>query len=100
MNPHSGKSYSVKRGPADPFRGDWYDSEVLFQNLKDAVESAFVQTLNSFNELGNSWEQYGYEWSVFSNNLEGSDKIWEGYKCIAEYKNGSKENPVLKDGFL
>jgi hypothetical protein len=29
-----------------------------------------------------SWEQFGYEWSVFEKEGDIEKKIWEGYKYI------------------
>lgn len=80
------KHYLVKKGPADPFRGDWYTPEAEFNELQIAMESAAALTIKSYHELNYSWEEFGYEWSVFEKDGDLETKIWEGYKYIQEIK--------------
>jgi hypothetical protein len=82
--------YKVKKGAADPFRGDWYADESIFENKKAAIEYASQLTLANYNGFKNSWEEYGYEWSVFESDIF-ENKVWEGYKFIKlseENENG------------
>jgi hypothetical protein len=74
--------FCVKKGAADPFRGDWYISEQVFNNQSDAVAMALKLTQENFNQLQLRWDQYGYEWSVFEQTENDERKIWEGYKAI------------------
>ncbi len=80
------KRYLVKRGAADPFRGDWYILEEEFHEMGKAIEKAAALTINNFLQLKTSWEEYGYEWSVFEKSDQHEIKIWEGYKYIHEMK--------------
>jgi hypothetical protein len=81
------KCYLVKKGPADPFRGDWYIHEAEFIELEKAIQSAATLTFTNYLELKNSWGEFGYEWSVFEKNEPYEKKIWEGYKYIQEIKD-------------
>jgi hypothetical protein len=81
------KRYLVKKGPADPFRGDWYIHESDFQEQSEAIETAATLTLENFHQLKSSWAEFGYEWSVFERREESEKKIWEGYKYIQAVKN-------------
>jgi hypothetical protein len=74
--------YIVMRGPADVFRGDWYDQRVEFMDLEEAIQNAFDKTLSNYLRFLQSWEEFGYEWSVFEIDVNNSTKIWEGFKCI------------------
>lgn len=87
------KSYLLKKGPADPFRGDWYIHEVEFNELEKAIETAATLTHSNFPELKNSWEEFGYEWSVFEKIEHQEIKIWEGYKYIKAIK-GTEESGI------
>jgi hypothetical protein len=93
------KSYPMKRGPADPFRGDWYAQEDEFNELQIAIESAAAFTLKSYHELNTSCEEFGYEWSVFEKDGDTEIKIWEGYKYIQEIK-ALDESGNLDLGFI
>lgn len=83
------KIYLVKKGPADPFRGDWYIDEKTFDSAGDAISHAAELTLAEYNAYLLSWEQFGYEWSVFEKEEDVEKKIWEGYKYIRTAKNKS-----------
>ena len=93
-------TYHVKKGPADPFRGDWYIQDDSFSSSAEAVASALTLTHQNYTELGNSWEQYGYEWSVFEESSNGERKIWEGYKAIAVMKEKNMTEPSPEFGWL
>lgn len=82
--------YLVKKGPADPFRGDWYLSEMTFDREELACAKAAELTLQNFQELKTSWEAYGYEWSVFEEHGEAEQKIWEGYRYIQLIISGTE----------
>lgn len=88
-------SYLVKRGPADPFRGNWYTEAMEFESLEEAIRTAAAKTLENFTELQNSWDEFGYEWSVFEK--ETGKKIWEGYKFIV---TGRGKDLNREHGFL
>ncbi len=81
------KIYFVKKGPADPFRGDWYIDEGSFDTAGEAIEQAAALTLAEYNEYLMSWAQFGYEWSVFEKEGDTEKKIWEGYKYIMSLGN-------------
>lgn len=93
------KIFLVKKGPADPFRGDWYIHETEFKELEKAIQSAAALTIANFHELKNSWEEFGYEWSVFEKNGQHEKKIWEGYKYMQEMK-GRELNGHLDLGLV
>jgi hypothetical protein len=76
------KTYLLKKGAADPFRGDWYIYEESFASAEEAITQAAALTLAQYNTYLLSWEQYGYEWSVFEKEGDSEKKIWEGYKYI------------------
>jgi hypothetical protein len=76
------KIYVLKKGPADPFRGDWYIDEKSFTSADKAIAQAAALTLAEYSEYLMSWEQFGYEWSVFEKEGDIEKKIWEGYKYI------------------
>ena len=78
------KRYFIKKGPADPFRGDWYVHEAEFSTQHEAIAAAASLTLKSLYELKNGWEEFGYEWSVFEHSENLEIKIWEGYKYIQQ----------------
>lgn len=84
------KKYLVKKGPADPFRGDWYILEKEFTDHHQAIAFAAKLTLQNSEELKNSWEQFGYEYSVFELVGGIEKKIWEGYKYIISLRLGDK----------
>ena len=87
------KTYIVKKGPADPFRGDWYTDEQTFVTIDKTIAAAGELTLNNYSEFENSWEEFGYEWSVFEKTDSSEIKIWEGYKYIkASQGNGNDLN--------
>ena len=86
------KRYLLKKGPADPFRGDWYIQEAEFTSQQEVIEKAASLTLKSQHELKNNWEELGYEWSVFENEDNSETKIWEGYKYIQEIDRGGNAN--------
>lgn len=92
--------FHVRKGPADPFRGDWYTQENSFPTSEEAVATALILTHQNYIELGNGWEQYGYEWSVFEETSGGDKKIWEGYKAIAVMKSKNMTVPEKEDGWL
>lgn len=86
------ESFWVKKGPADPFRGDWYLEGESFSEKDTAIRHAANLSLENYRELSSGWEQYGYEWSVFRNENGTEKKIWEGFKFIMELnKTGTKE---------
>lgn len=85
------KIFLVKKGSADPFRGDWYTQEVSFTSENEAITEAARLTIADHSSYGNSWEQYGYEWSVFEKIGEEERKIWEGYKFIMSSGNESND---------
>jgi len=90
------KQYLVKKGLADPFRGDWYIQEADFKDKEKAVESAALLTLTNVKELTKHWEEFGYEWSVFEKEGSHETKIWEGYKYIQGINNsGEIDNLML-----
>ena len=90
------KKYIVKKGPADPFRGSWYSDEKDFTKKEDAVEYVAKLTLENHIALPYSWDQYGYEWSVFESEI----KIWEGFKFIQHMLRDPKNMADVKDGYL
>ncbi len=92
-------SYHIRKGPADPFRGDWYIQENSFPSSSEAITSALALTHQNYIELGNGWEQYGYEWSVFEETPDGNKKIWEGYKAISVMKGKNLTVPEEGDGW-
>ncbi len=76
------KIYLLKKGPADPFRGDWYTNEISFASSDEAISQAAALTMADHNDYLMSWEEFGYEWSVFEKEGDAEKKIWEGYKYI------------------
>jgi hypothetical protein len=55
------KTYFIKKGAADPFRGDWYIEEKTLNDLTEAISTAADLTLMNFKEFGKDWEEFGYE---------------------------------------
>ena len=69
-------------------------------------------TLANYREWELSWEEYGYEWSVFEKDPsaslgkklgtsaqdESEKKIWEGFKYIYSSKPNAGEIPALDLG--
>jgi len=103
------KTYIVKKGPADPFRGNWYTDEQSFATLDEAIVKAAELTLANYEKFKNIWEEFGSEWSVFERENKIEKKIWEGFKYINQskpigYTNHSQsignETPDLKLGLL
>ena len=92
--------FHVKKGAADPFRGDWYIQESTFITSTEATYSALKLTHQNYSDLGDSWEQFGYEWSVFEVTAEGEKKIWEGYKAISVMKGRKITIPKQEDGWI
>jgi hypothetical protein len=90
---HSVKTYTIKRGLADMFRGDWYDQEEAMETRDEAIAKAATQTLEEYFGMPNDWEQYGYEWSVFEKENGVEKKIWSGWKYI--YHKRPKKGEVL-----
>jgi hypothetical protein len=88
--------YIVKKGPADPFRGSWYKDEVIFESRLVAVSYASELSRNNYLELNDSWNEFGYEWSVFHED----EKIWEGFKYIQESLRKPDFILEIKDGYL
>lgn len=97
----SAKLYVIKKGPADMFRGDWYIEDELMETREAAIAKAAAQTLAAYRDMGSSWEQYSYEWSVFE-RAEGHEdkKIWEGLKYIQVSNPGPEGTPELEFGTL
>ena len=93
-------SFHIKKGSADPFRGDWYIYEKSFSEKMDAVNLALELTVKNLVHWGNSWEEYGWEWSVFEESSNGDKKIWEGFKAISTMKSMNKNIPDVADGWL
>ena len=93
-------AYHISKGPADPFRGDWYIQEDSFDSLTGAIAAALKLTYQNYLELGDGWEQYGYEWSVFEEAAHGNKKIWEGYKAISLMKGKNRVRPEEGDGWV
>jgi hypothetical protein len=87
----SQKIYVVKKGPADPFRGDWYSDEKPFADLETAISIAAALTIANYESLMNNWEEFGYEWSVFEKVEAGDTKLWEGFKYIFYVRNGKTD---------
>lgn len=85
--------YIVKKGAADAFRGDWYIEEKRFNKKSEAFENAMELTLANYYEFLLSWEEFGYEWSVFETNNGTEKKIWEGYAFIK--KTFSDKNKII-----
>jgi hypothetical protein len=90
-------SYTVSKGPADPFRGDWYIPEEVFPTLDEAVALALALTEANQRELGTLWVELGYEWSVFSAE---EDHVWEGYKAVQLMVESGRDHLRAEDGFL
>lgn len=93
----SNNTYLVKKGAADPFRGDWYILDEEFNSAEEAISTAAEKTLAQYKEYNHDWEQYGYEWSVFEKSENVEKKIWEGYKYIKSAVDGNLD---LKMGSL
>ena len=87
----SAKIYPVKKGPADPFRGDWYLEEKTFDNPEEAISIAASLTMENFTEFGKDWDEFGYEWSVFEKTETGETKVWEGFKYISLLRKGNTD---------
>jgi hypothetical protein len=85
------KIYFVKKGPADPFRGDWYLEEKTFDNQEEAISIAAALTKENFAEFGKDWDEFGYEWSVFEKDGDSEKKVWEGYKYISLLRKGNTD---------
>lgn len=92
--------FHVKKGAADPFRGDWYIEEKTFETSEAAIGLALKLTYQNHLELGHSWEQYGYEWSVFEVTSTGETKIWEGFKAIKEMEENGRNVLEVVDGYI
>lgn len=90
--------FHVKKGAADPFRGDWYIPEKTFDNAAKAVALAMMRTQENYHDLRTSWEQYGYEWSVFEQTSAGETKIWEGFKAIKVMMEKGRSVLHVEDG--
>jgi hypothetical protein len=82
------KTYFIKKGAADPFRGDWYIEEKTLSDLSEAISAAADLTLKNFNEFGKDWDEFGYEWSVFEKEEMKEIKLWEGFKYISFVRKG------------
>jgi hypothetical protein len=93
-------SFHVKKGPADPFRGEWYMPESVHETAIEAIDRALILTQQNVNELLASWDQYGYEWSVFEETPSGEKKIWEGFKAVSVAREKHKPALVTADGFM
>lgn len=83
--------YTIKKSPADPFRGDWYIHEADFSKIEQAIVKAAELTLKNYEELQNSWDEFGYEWSVFEEKDNIEKKLWEGYKYIQFVREGKTD---------
>jgi hypothetical protein len=94
------KLYILKKGAADPFRGDWYLEEESFERREDAVAKAASLTLSNYREWKMSWEEFGYEWSVFERTSSSEVKVWEGFKYIRSASPNEDELPDFKFGNL
>jgi hypothetical protein len=92
--------FHVKKGPADPFRGDWYIPESVHETSTEAIARALKLTQQNLDELGTSWDQYGYEWSVFEEIPSNEKKIWEGFKAVSIAREKHKPALVTADGFM
>jgi hypothetical protein len=90
-------SYTVSKGPADPFRGDWYIPEGEFQTLEEAVAQALQLTDANHREYGTLWVELGYEWSVFDAD---EMHIWEGYRAVQLMVESGRDALRAEDGFL
>jgi hypothetical protein len=86
------KIYLVKKGPADPFRGDWYTDDRCFASANQAIAHAAALTLADYNDYLTSCE-----WSVFEKEGDTEMKIWEGYKYI---KSSEHQSPDIKLGCI
>ncbi|MFZ5554591.1 MAG: hypothetical protein ACOZCO_15835 [Bacteroidota bacterium] len=93
-------SYKVKKGAADPFRGDWYTDEKIVHLKEEAVELAAELTLANYHEFLSGWEEFGYEWSVFEIKNGEEKKIWEGYAFIQKSFTYNNQNPDKNNGWL
>jgi hypothetical protein len=94
----SGKIYSVKKGPADPFRGDWYLDEKTLNDRNEAISLAASLTMENFTEFGKDWDEFGYERSVFEKAETGEIKVWEGFKYISSVRKGNMDTDSGKTG--
>jgi hypothetical protein len=92
--------FHVKKGAADPFRGDWYIAESVHETSAEAIANALKLTQQNLNELWASWDQYGYEWSVFEETASGEKKIWEGFKAVSIAREKHKPALAMSDGFM
>jgi hypothetical protein len=92
--------FQVKKGAADPFRGDWYIPEQTFETEAEAIALAMQRTQEEYNQLQTSWEQYGCEWSVFEQAPTGETKIWEGFKAIKVMEGRGGSALVDTDGMI
>jgi hypothetical protein len=92
--------FHIKKGAADPFRGDWYIVESTHQTSAEAIGLALKLTQQNLDELGASWDQYGYEWSVFEQTTSVEKKIWEGFKAVSVAREKHKPALVMNDGFM
>jgi len=92
--------FHVKKGAADPFRGDWYIPEQTFETAAEAIAFAMLRTQEEYDQLRISWEQYGYEWSVFEQTPTGETKVWEGFKAIKVMEERGGSVLVNTDGMI
>jgi hypothetical protein len=92
--------FHVKKGAADPFRGNWYLPGSIFNTSSEAITLALNLTNENYVEFGRSWDEFGYEWSVFEESPSGEKKIWEGYKAIAEMRKKQLSLPQQEDGWV
>jgi hypothetical protein len=90
--------FYVKKGMADPFRGNWYVHENSFDTESEAIISALELTNEDFIKWGSGWDEYGWEWSVFRVTDSSEEKIWEGFKAISTMRASGKASPEVVDG--
>lgn len=92
--------FLLKKGPADPFRGDWYEAEAEFPSAEKAIEVAMARTMENYRSMQQNWVEYGYEWSVFERTGEVETKIWEGFKFIQIVENEGDKPPHADWGIM
>ena len=80
------------------FKGDWYDQPEIMKTKEEAIAKAAGLTLANYREWKLSWEEYGYEWSVFEKEDESEKKIWEGFKYIYQRHPKKSEVPDINLG--
>ena len=92
--------FHVKKGSADPFRGNWYVHESSFPTVEEAVSTASELTQQNYLHWLQNWDEHGFEWSVFEETPSGEKKIWEGFKAASLMRSKAEDSFDEKDGWL